>query len=127
MKTALDNHIESAPGICGGKPCIAGHRIRVMDIVLWTERFGWSPDDIIANYPQLMLADVHAALTYYWDHHDEIRKQIASDERFAEAMRRRSPSKMKPKREAMKHSPTPIPSGRKRKPSGGRGSAAARS
>ena len=28
-------HIEITPGVCGGKPRIAGHRIRVQDIVVW--------------------------------------------------------------------------------------------
>ncbi|MEO0014001.1 MAG: hypothetical protein RLZZ535_2390 [Cyanobacteriota bacterium] len=27
-------HIEITPGVCGGKPRIAGHRIRVQDIVI---------------------------------------------------------------------------------------------
>ncbi len=125
MKTALDKHIEITTGICGGKPRIAGHRIRVMDVVLWSERFGWSPDDIIANYPQLTLADVHAALTYYWDHHDEIRRHIEADERFAEATRHRST--LSQKEEAIKHSPAAVPSGRKRKPGSGRQPAVARS
>jgi len=57
--------------VCGGRARIAGHRIRVQDIVLWTEQ-GRSPDQIVAEFPRLSLADVYAALAYCHDHRDEI-------------------------------------------------------
>ncbi len=79
-------HIEAVPGRCGGKPCIAGHRIRVQDIVLWSEH-GQSPDEIVTEFPLLTLADVHAALAYYFDHQAEIDAQIAADEEFVAAMK----------------------------------------
>jgi uncharacterized protein (DUF433 family) len=60
--STIASHIEITPGTCGGKPRIAGHRIRVQDIVLWTEE-GRSADEIVAEFPQLSLADVYAALT----------------------------------------------------------------
>ncbi len=62
MKT-LDQHIEVTPGITGGKPRIAGHRITVLNIVVWHERIGKSADEIAAEY-DLTLADVYAALAY---------------------------------------------------------------
>ena len=34
MTVVSKEHIAKTPGICGGKACIAGHRIRVMDIVV---------------------------------------------------------------------------------------------
>jgi uncharacterized protein (DUF433 family) len=68
MKATLADHIEVTPGICGGRPCISGHRIRVQDIVAWHESQGQSPDEIVARFPQLSLADVHAALAFYFDH-----------------------------------------------------------
>lgn len=76
---AEKQHIESVPGRCGGKPCIVGHRIRVQDIVLWTEQ-GMSPDDIANAYQQLTLADVHAALAYYFDNIEAINRDIQQDE-----------------------------------------------
>ena len=63
----LDQYIEIAPGIAGGKPRIAGHRVTLQNIVLWHERMGKSVDDIASEY-DLALADVYAALTYYFDH-----------------------------------------------------------
>jgi len=72
-------HIESTPEICGGKPRIAGHRIRVQDIVLWTEQ-GQSADEIVSSFPQLTLADVYAALAFYHDHQAAIDADIRHDE-----------------------------------------------
>jgi uncharacterized protein (DUF433 family) len=74
-------HIEKTPGVCGGKPRIAGHRIRVQDIVLWTEQ-GQSADEIVSSFPQLSLADVHAALAYYFDHQTEIDADVRRDDEF---------------------------------------------
>ncbi len=71
-------HIEVTPGTCGGKPRIAGHRVRVQDIVLWTEQ-GQSPDEIVHHIPTITLADVHAALTYYHDHRDQIDQDIREE------------------------------------------------
>src|SRR5262245_6043578 len=90
----LDQHIEITPGIAGGKPRIAGHRISVQDIAIWHERMGQSADEIASEY-DLTLADVYAALAYYFDHREEIDQSIAEGEAFAEALRRRTPSKVR--------------------------------
>ena len=79
MEPTIQRHIESVPGKCGGKPCIAGTRIRVWDIHVWHNLRGESPEQIITSYPQLGLADVYAALAYYLDHRDEIERQAAED------------------------------------------------
>jgi len=89
----LDQHIEAAPDICGGKPRITGHRITVANIVIWHERMGRSADEIASEYG-LELADVYAALAYYYDHREEVDESIRSDEEFAEALRRRTPSRL---------------------------------
>src|SRR4051812_37499366 len=94
----LDQHIEVTPGIAGGKPRIAGHRITVANIAIWHERQGKSADEIAAEY-DLTLADVHAALAYYFDHREEIDQSIREGEAFAEALRARTPSKLRQKLE----------------------------
>ncbi len=81
--TKVAQHIEITPGVCGGKPRITGHRIKVQDIVIWHERMGMSPDEIIYHHPTISLADVYAALSYYHDHQAEIRQQIEEGESFA--------------------------------------------
>ena len=92
----LDQHIEITPGIAGGKPRIAGHRITVQNIAIWHERLGKSADEIAAEY-DLTLADVYAALAYYFDHRVEIDQSIAEGEEFADALHRRTPSKVQQK------------------------------
>ncbi len=82
-------HIEVTPGTCGGRPRIAGHRIRVQDVVIWIEQ-GQSPDQIVADFPQISLADVHAALAYYHDHRDEIDHHIREDDELVERLRAES-------------------------------------
>lgn len=89
----LDEHIETTPGVAGGKPRMAGHRITVQSIVVWHERMGKSPDEIAAEY-DLELADVYAALTYYFDHRVEIDKSIRDGEAFAGELRERTLSKL---------------------------------
>ena len=94
MGLTVLNHIESKPEVCGGRPCIAGTRIRVQDIYTWHEREGFSPDEIVTKFPQLSLADVYAALTYYWDHRDEIQREMIEDRDLVEEMKKSIPSKL---------------------------------
>jgi uncharacterized protein (DUF433 family) len=100
LRAMAKEHVKITPGIGGGKPHIAGHRIRVMDIVLWHNKLGWSPDEIVSQFPQLMLADVYAALTYYWDHKKEIEMEIRRAEEVEAKARSRHPSKLMEKLEA---------------------------
>lgn len=86
------NRITKTPGVCGGKACIAGHRIRVMDIAIWHEHMGMSADEIVTGYPTITLSDVHAALAYYFDNIEEIRADIRREEEFADEFRRTHPS-----------------------------------
>ena len=92
----LDQHIEITPGIAGGKPRIAGHRITVHDIVVWHERMGMSADEIAVEY-NLSLGDIYAALTYYFDHREAVDRQLAEGDLFAETLRQQSPSLLKEK------------------------------
>lgn len=92
----LDRHIEITPDVAGGKPRIAGRRITVQNIVIWHERMGLGADEIATEY-ELTLADVYAALAYYYDHRIEIDESIRDSAAFAEALRRRTPSKVDPK------------------------------
>ena len=57
----MHQHIETTPGIAGGRPRLAGHRITVEDIVIWHEHQGKSTTQIADEY-DLPLAEVHAAL-----------------------------------------------------------------
>lgn len=97
MLAIIKEHIDATPGICGGKPRIVGHRIRVMDIVVCHEQQGMSPDEIVSFYPGITLADTHAALAYYFDHRDEIQRDIEEERRFVDEVRRSTPSPLQEK------------------------------
>jgi uncharacterized protein (DUF433 family) len=86
------DRISRTPGICDGKACIAGHRVRVLDIVVWHEHQGMTPDEIVSEIPTITLADVHAALAYYFDHIEEIQEEMRTERVFAEEFRRSNPS-----------------------------------
>jgi uncharacterized protein (DUF433 family) len=87
----LDEQIELTPDTAGGKPRIRGRRITVQDIVIWHERLGKTVDEIASEY-DLTLADIHAALAYYFDHREDIDVRIVEDRAYAAALRARTPS-----------------------------------
>jgi uncharacterized protein (DUF433 family) len=87
-------HITKTPGVCGGRACIAGHRVRVLDIVVWHERRGYSPDEIVDLFPGITLADVYAALAYYFDNRDEIEADFRAEAEAADWVKANIPSKI---------------------------------
>ena len=93
----LDEHIDISPGVLGGKPRIAGHRISVQDVVIWHYELEHPVEQIADDY-KLTLADIYAALAYYHDHKKEIDKSIKDGEKLAEQMKKKIPSKLKKKR-----------------------------
>jgi uncharacterized protein (DUF433 family) len=111
MESVISEHIAITPGTCGGKPRIAGHRIRVQDIATWYEQLGMSPAEIVAAYPTITLADVHAALAFYYDHQELIRKQMSEEEAFVAEMMSESSSLVRKKLEERDAPIDPIPPG----------------
>ena len=97
----LSEHIEISDGICGGKPRIAGRRISVHDIAVWHERLGLTADEIASEYA-LSLAEIHAALAYYFDHREEIDRQLEEEERFVNSAREQHDSLLTKKLEALR-------------------------
>lgn len=69
------NLIVSNPERKKGKPYIAGTGIRVKDIAMAMLFHHQSPDEIAAAY-ELSLAQVHAALAYYYEHKSDIDEDI---------------------------------------------------
>ena len=102
----IAEHIEQTPGIAGGKPRIKGHRITVEDVAVWHERMGRSVEEIASEYG-LSLADVYAALAYYFDHREEVEATMRDGEAFVEAFRAETPSKLaqKPERSGTRAEP----------------------
>lgn len=72
-------HIYTSPTIHRGEPTIRGSAISVRTIVERT-RLGDLPERILQGYPHLSLAKIHDALSYYYDHTEEIEKYIRENE-----------------------------------------------
>ncbi len=64
---------------------LAGTRMRVQDVALTAEFDGRSADEIVSAFPHLSLAQVHAALAYYFDHREAILEELRQDEEYARA------------------------------------------
>ena len=82
------NYIVSSADTCWGKPRIDGSRIKVQHIAEEYEHMGWSVDEICEAYPHISRAKIHAALSYYYDHQEEIERDIREGLEFAERMER---------------------------------------
>ncbi|MCX8087354.1 MAG: DUF433 domain-containing protein [Rhodocyclaceae bacterium] len=63
MNARLLDRITLEPGVCGGKPCIRGMRIRVSDILEMLGE-GVSMEEILADFPDLEREDILASLQF---------------------------------------------------------------
>ena len=59
-----------------GVAWIGGTRVKVIEVVLDKIAYGWSPEEIHFQHPHLSLAQIHGALTYYYEHQSELDAQI---------------------------------------------------
>lgn len=72
-----------------GVPCVDGTRHRVMDLAEDHVTRGYSAEQIVEHYPDLTLAQVYAALAYYYDHQAEIDAALMASYERAEQLRKR--------------------------------------
>lgn len=72
-----------------GRPCIAGTRVRVMDVV-GAYKAGVSDEELQEYFSSrpLTLSEIHAALAYYYDHQVEIDAAFAEDEDLGQSAER---------------------------------------
>jgi uncharacterized protein (DUF433 family) len=77
--TDIGSLITQTPGICGGRPHIAGTGVSVRRIVGWY-RLGWSPEEIADRIGHLSLAQVYAALAYYHANQATVDAEMAAEE-----------------------------------------------
>jgi uncharacterized protein (DUF433 family) len=76
------NHIERTAGVCGGKPRIAGRRVTVKDVVVFHNLNGWSVEQI-GEELDLTPGQIYAALSFYYDHQQEIDDSIVEADSLA--------------------------------------------
>ena len=71
---------------------LIGTRSKVRQVVM-DQMNGMSPEQIHKEYPHLSLAQIHAALAYYYDHKEQIDAEIEEGARFADEMRAKHPNR----------------------------------
>lgn len=64
----LDDHVV---------PLIDGTTMKVVELVVAHTAYGWSPEELHFQFPQLTLGQIHSALAYYWDHREDLDQDIA--------------------------------------------------
>ncbi len=78
---AIDHpHIAHVPGILGGHPVIRGTRVPVWQIANAIVHLGETVENYQGDHPTLTLAQIHAALSYYFDHQAEIETAIKANQ-----------------------------------------------
>jgi uncharacterized protein (DUF433 family) len=88
MSTQIATHIELRKNRDGqDRAFLAGTRVRVQDVYVLAEIQGLDADQIVQQLPHLTLGQVHAALSYFFDHREQILEEIRQDEEFVKLMR----------------------------------------
>ncbi len=67
--------ITKNPKVRGGRPCVSGTGLRVTDVVIAHLFHRRSPDELASDY-EITLAQVYASLAYYYQHKEELDKDI---------------------------------------------------
>jgi len=69
-----------------GVPIIAGTTMKVVELVMAQHAHGWSPEELSFQFPHLSMAQVHAALAYYWDNQQALDADIAHRSQVADGL-----------------------------------------
>ena len=73
-------------------PMIAGTTMKVNELVLDHLAYGWSPEELHFQHPELTLGQIHSALAYYWDHKAELDQDIERRLQAVDQLQRKMPS-----------------------------------
>ena len=68
-------------------PHIVGTTMKVVELVMAQEAYGWSPEELHFQHPYLSMSQIHSALAYYWEHKKELDADIKERLNFAEQSR----------------------------------------
>lgn len=68
METRYEHIVLNESGV----PYIAGTTMKVVELVVEQQAYGWSPEEMRFQHPYLTLGQVHSALAYYWDHREDL-------------------------------------------------------
>jgi hypothetical protein len=89
MSTGLTTQIEiDARGVAW----VARANTKIKEIVLDKLAYGWSPEEVHFQHPHLSMAQIHAALAYYYENQEKIDEQIRRDLEEVDQLRPHSES-----------------------------------
>ncbi len=74
-----------------GVPWVSGANTKVVEGVLDKIGYGWSPEEMHFQHPHLSMAQIHAALSYYYEHQAEVDADIERRDRYVEELRAQQP------------------------------------
>ena len=83
MSSVATTHIEIDER---GVAWITDANTKVIEVVLDRVAYGWSPEEIHFQHPSLSLKQIHAALTFYYDHQAELDAEIVRQLKEVEAL-----------------------------------------
>ena len=67
-------------------PVIDGTSMKVIELVLGRMAYGWSPEELHFQHPYLTLGQIYSALAYYWDHQEELDRDIERRLKFVDQL-----------------------------------------
>src|SRR3989442_2384683 len=83
-----------------GIPWISGANTKVVEVVLDKLAHNSSPEEMHEQYPHLSLAQIHAALSYYYEHQAEVDADIERRDRYVENLRAQQKNSLRRKEPA---------------------------
>lgn len=68
-------------------PTIAGTTMKVVELIIEKKVFGWSPEELQNEHPYLTMGQIHSAMAYYYDHIDEMERDIQQRSKNVQELR----------------------------------------
>jgi uncharacterized protein (DUF433 family) len=73
-----------------GLPTIKGTSMKVIELVVERLAYGWSPEELHFQHPYLTLGQIYSALAYYWDHSEELDREISKRLKRVDELQRKA-------------------------------------
>ena len=73
-------------------PSIHGTTMKVVELVVEQQAYGWSPEELHFQHLYLDLGQIYSALAYYWDHREELDRDIQRRLALVAELRHEAPS-----------------------------------
>ena len=72
-------YVVRTEGLASGAPVVVGTKFPVRSVIQYVLRQGMTPEELVREFPQLSLPKIYDALSYYYDHRDELDREISEN------------------------------------------------